>query len=186
MINKKVLILSIFFLLLPVFSLWPITLVRVGYIDIETIISTYTQKYLDTEITMREEYINQLNNTYNEKYFEMTDIEREEIRTKIRDQNEVLHVLRYNQNVLQSSGSIEDENLFQIIESNIMEAIKKTSELEGFSLIIDKTGNFIYGSDDINLTDKVLFRLDEKLMDLQNNEPLAPITLELKDESSAE
>jgi len=185
MINKKI-ILSISFLLLPVFSLWPITLVRVGYVDIETIISTYTQKYLDTEITMREAYINQLNNTYNDKYFEMTDIEREEMRTKIRDQNEVLHVLRYNQNVLQLSGSIEDENLFQIIESNIMEAIKKTSELEGFSLIIDKTGNFIYGSDDINLTDKVLFRLDEKLLDLQNNEPLAPIMLELKGESSAE
>jgi len=116
----------------------------------------------------------------------MTDVEREEMRTKIRDQNEVLQVLRYNQNALQSSGNIEDKNLLQIIESNIMEAIKKTSELEGFSLIIDKTGNFIYGSDDINLTDKVFFRLDEKLLDLQNHEPLAPITLELKDESAVE
>ncbi len=185
--NKKTLLLSlIFFLLLPLVSLWPITLVRVGYVDIDSIISKYTKKYLDTEITMREEYIDQLNSTYNEKYFEMTDAEREETRTKIRDQSEVLHTLRYNRNILQSTGNIEDDNLFQIIESDIMEAIKKTSELEGFSLIIDKTGNFIYGSDDINLTDKVLFRLDEKLMDLQNNEPLAPITLELKDTSSAE
>ncbi len=186
--NKKILLVIslILFMLLPLVSLWPITLVRVGYVDIDAIISTYTQKYLDTEITMRDEYINQLNSTYNEKYFEMTDVEREEIRTNISDQNEVLHVLRYNRNVLQSAGSIEDENLFQIIESNIMEAIKKTSEFEGFSLIIDKTGNFIYGSEDINLTDKVLFRLDEKLFDLQNNEPLAPITLELKDESADE
>ncbi len=186
--NKKFLLVMslVLFLLLPLVSLWPITLVRVGYVDIDSIISTYTQKYLDTEITVREEYINLLNSTYSEKYFEMADVEREEMRTKIRDQNEVLHVLRYNRNVLQSSGNIEDKNLLQIIESNIMEAIKKTSELEGFSLIIDKTGNFIYGSDDINLTDKVLFRLDEKLLDLQNNEPLAPITLELKDESTAE
>jgi len=123
--NKKILLVIslILFLLLPLVSLWPITLVRVGYVDLDTIISTYTQKYIDTEITMREEYINQLNNTYNEQYYGMTDVEREEMRTKIRDQNEVLQVLRYNQNALQSSGNIEDKNLLQIIESNIMEAI---------------------------------------------------------------
>lgn len=179
---KKIILISILFLLLPIVSVWPITLVRVGYVDIDSIIKTYTQKYLDTEITMREQYINELNSSYNTDYFEMTVDEREEIRTKIRDQNEVIHVLRYNRQVFQWNGSIEDENLFKIIESNIMEAIKKTSELEGFSLILDKTGNFIYGSDDINLTDKVLFRLDEKLLDLQNNEPVVPITLELQSE----
>ena len=62
-----------------------------------------------------------------------------------------------------------------------MEAIKKTSELEGFSLVLDNSGNFVYGSEDINLTDKVLFRLDEKLLDLQNIDPRAPLEMELEE-----
>ena len=71
----------------------------------------------------------------------------------------------------------------QIIQRDIMNAIRKTSEVEGFNLILDKTGNFIYGTEDIDLTDKILFRLDEKLMELQNSNPIAPLSLELEENS---
>jgi len=180
----KILIPSlVLFLLLPFCAVWPITLVRVGYVDIDRIISTYTEKYLETEITMREEYVNQLQTTYNEQYFELSSEGREELKIKIKDQNEVLRILYYNRYVFHSTGSLDEDVLLQILQRDIIEAIKKTSELEGFSLILDNTGNFIYGSEDINLTDKVLFRLDEKLLDLQNNELLAPLTLELEEDS---
>jgi hypothetical protein len=51
--------------------------------------------------------------------------------------------------------------------------------------VLDKTGNFVYGSDDINLTSKVLFRLDEKLLDLQGKPPLVPLSLELEESNNA-
>jgi hypothetical protein len=72
-----------------------------------------------------------------------------------------------------STGDVRDDNLFNIIQINIMDAIKKTSELEGYSLVLDNTGNFVYGSEDINLTDKVLFRLEEKLLDRSEQDPAA-------------
>ena len=90
-------------------------------------------------------------------------------------------MFRYNKFLWESNEEIRDDIIYQIVQRDIMEAIKKTSELEGFSLILDNTGNFIYGSEDINLTDKILFRLDEKLLELQNKEPLAPLMLELEE-----
>ena len=89
-------------------------------------------------------------------------------------------MLRYNRAVWLNTKELREDLIYQIIQRDIMEAIQKTSELEGFNLILDNTGNFVYGSEDINLTDKVLFRLDEKLLDLQNREPLAPLSLELE------
>ena len=90
-------------------------------------------------------------------------------------------MLRYNLLFWDRTGEIRDDIILQIIQRDLIESIKKTSELEGFSMVLDNTGNFIYGSEDINLTDRVLFRLDEKLLDLQNNEPLAPLSLELEE-----
>jgi hypothetical protein len=90
-------------------------------------------------------------------------------------------MIRYNQLFWQRSGEIRDDIIFQIIQRNLMDSIKKTSELEGFSLILDNTGNFIYGSEDINLTDNVLFRLEEKLLELQESEPQVPLSYELEE-----
>ena len=105
------------------------------------------------------------------------------LQRQIDDHKEVLSLLTYNSYLLESTGTIRDSLILQIVQRDIMEAIKKTSELEGFSLVLDNSGNFVYGSEDINLTDKVLFRLDEKLLDLQSSEPLAPLELELEDVS---
>jgi Skp family chaperone for outer membrane proteins len=168
----------IIFTFLPFFAL-PITLVRVGYINLDNIISVYTEKYLETQITVRESYIQKLQNDYNENYFSLSSQEREQSQNKINDQQAALNMLRYNRAVWLNTQELRDDVIYQIVQRDIMEAIKKTSELEGFNLILDNTGNFVYGSEDINLTDKVFFRLDEKLLDLQNKEPLAPLLLEL-------
>lgn len=168
--------------LLPFTAAWPITLVRVGYIDIYTVIQTYTNRYLETEITVRQDYLSQLRALYRDEYFEMSSFERMELQRKIMDHDEALELLQYNKYYLDSTGEIDDDIIFQIVQRDIMEAIKKTSELEGYSLVIDNTGNFIYGSEDVNLTDKVLFRLDEKLLDLQESELLAPLALELEED----
>ncbi len=129
---------------------------------------------------MREKYVDELYTDYNERYFELSYFERNDIQTKIARQNEVLSLLNYSKYLLSTTGELEEELILEIVERDIMAAIRKTSELEGFSLILDNTGNFIYGSEDVNLTDRVLFRLDEKLLDLQNTEPLAPLELELE------
>jgi len=156
-------------------SLLPITLVRVGYIDLEKIISEYTEKFFETQIQVREEYVKQLQDNYSFNYFELTDEEKIDLLNQIRNENLTLDVLRYNQRMWMEKGEISDESIYQLIQTDIMEAIKKTSELEGFNLILDNTGNFIYGSEDINLTDKVLFRLDEKLLQFQNTQPPEPL-----------
>jgi Skp family chaperone for outer membrane proteins len=131
---------------------------------------------------VRQDYLSQIRALYRDEYFEMSSIERMDLQRRIMDHDEALELLQYNKYYLDSTGDIDDDIIFQIVQRDIMEAIKKTSELEGYSLVIDNTGNFIYGSEDVNLTDKVLFRLDEKLLDLQESEPLAPLALELRED----
>jgi|GEM_PF-2030900 hypothetical protein len=164
--------------------LLPLTLVRVGYIDLDLIIRTYTTKYLETEISVRSEYITTLQQQYSSGYFDLTEGKRYDLQLSIDDQREVLDMLHYNLFLWENSGELKDDIVYQILQLNIMEAIQKTSQLEGFSLILDNTGNFIYGSEDVNLTDKVLFRLDEKLLDIQNSEPKAPLSLELEEDEA--
>ena len=176
----KILIAVSLFITIP-FLVYPITLVRVGYIDLDFLISTYTEKYLEAEITLRSDYLNQMQSEYNENYYSLTEMEKDDFQVEINEQRNTLSMIRYNQLFWQRSGEIRDEIIFTIIQRNLMESIKKTSELEGFSLILDNTGNFIYGSEDINLTDDVLFRLEEKLLELQETEPRVPISSELED-----
>jgi len=168
-------------LVIPWSAALPVTLVRVGYIDIDVVVNTYTGRYLETEIAIREDFLQQLRDTYNNQYYEMDTMERDDFRMQIDDQREALSLLTYSNYVLETTGTIREAVIKKIVQRDIMEAIKKTSELEGFSLVLDNSGNFVYGSDDINLTEKVLFRLDEKLLDLQNYPPLAPLKLELEE-----
>ena len=167
------------FFIIPFYT-FPITLVRVGYIDMDIIIKTYTDKYLETEISIRENYILELQSNYNIEYYSLSEFEKEQVQESLREQRSILNMLRYNRAVWLNTQELRDDLIYQIVQRDIIEAIQKTSELEGFNLILDNTGNFVYGSEDINLTDKVLFRLDEKLLDLQNKEPLVPLSLELE------
>ncbi len=183
---KAFLFLLLLLILLPISTAWAITLVRVGYIDIDAVVDTYTYRYLETEIAIRQEFIQQLRDLYRDEFYDISTTERRGLQRQIDDQKEVLSLLTYNSYLLESTGNIRDSLILQIVQRDIMEAIKKTSELEGFSLVLDNSGNFVYGSEDINLTDKVLFRLDEKLLDLQSSEPLAPLELELEGISHVE
>jgi len=162
-------------------TVYPLTLVRVGYIDLNHILKVYTEKYLDLEISKRENYIQQLQQKYNQEYYNLSYEELNNLQTEISDQDNVLRTLKDNKFYWDNNEQIEDTVIQQIIQRDIMKAIKKTSEVEGFNLILDKTGNFVYGTEDINLTDKVLFRLDEKLLELQNSPPVAPLSLELEE-----
>ncbi len=178
----KVFILLLFVVaLIPFGAAWSITLVRVGYIDIDAVVETYTNRYLETEIAMRQAFIQQLRNTYRDQFNDMSTSERRDLQRQIDDHKEALSLLTYNSYFFETTGNIRDSIIIQIVQNDIMEAIKKTSELEGFSLVLDNSGNFVYGSEDINLTDKVLFRLDEKLLDLQTSEPRAPLEMELEE-----
>lgn len=173
----------ILLLLLPFSSARAITLVRVGYLDLDDVIQTYTVRYLETQIQLRERYVNQLNEEYSRLYFTLNIEEKKNLQVKIQDHKDVLKTFNYNLRLFETNGTIQDDIIQQILQIDIMEAIQKTSELEGFHLILDKTGNFIYGSEDINLTDRVLFRLEEKLLNMQNSDyvPQAPLSYELEE-----
>jgi Skp family chaperone for outer membrane proteins len=162
---------------------FPVTLVRVGYIDLESIIQTYTVKYMNAEIEARTSLAMRLQVNYAANQLRMSEAEKNEAMRKIREQRDLIAMLKNNLSYWTSKGDVVDEIIFDIVQRDIIEAIKKTSEIEGFNLVLDKTGNFVYGSEDINLTDKVLFRLDERLLDLQSNPP--PPTLERELEESA-
>ncbi len=163
---------------------FPITLVRVGFIDLDVVLSRYTLKYIETQIRIRERYVNQLTAEYNQRYFLLSPDERRNLQTKIQDHKNVLDTFIYNLSYFKTNETIQDSLIKQIIQRDIMMAIQKTSELEGFHLILDNTGNFIYGSEDINLTEKVLFRLEDRLMNMQSGTyvPKVPLIYELEEE----
>jgi Skp family chaperone for outer membrane proteins len=162
---------------------FPITLVRVGFIDLDEIISRYTVKYIETQISIRERYVNQLTEEYNRRYFVLSPDERRNLQIKIQDHKNVLETFIYNLSYFKSNETVQDSLIKQIIQRDIMSAIQKTSELEGFHLILDNTGNFIYGSEDINLTEKVLFRLEDRLLNMQSGAyvPKVPLIYELEE-----
>jgi len=183
---KKVVVIVLFIvmlLIIPSVS-FSLTLVRVGYIDLDNIIKTYTLKYLTVETEIRQKYVNELQQKYNDNYYTMTVDEINSLQLEIEDQSDVLTLFQNNKFYWISNGQIIDTIINQIVQRDIMKAIKKTGEFEGFNLILDNTGNFVYGSDDINLTDKVLFRLDARLLDIQNNPPRVPLSLELEGENT--
>jgi Skp family chaperone for outer membrane proteins len=177
---KSIVLLAAALFIIPLSSAWSITLVRVGYIDIDAVVKTYTLRYLDAEIMMRENYIQLLRDTYNNEYYDMSSTERMDLDREIDDQRDVLSTLTYSSYLYKNTGTIRNPLIKKIVQRDIMDAIKKTSELDGYSLVLDNSGNFVYGSEDINLTEKVLFRLDERLLDMQNYKPLAPLDLELE------
>lgn len=162
---------------------FPITLVRVGFIDLDVIISRYTLKYIETQISVRERYVNQLTEEYNQRYFFLNPDERRNLQIMIQDHKNVLDTFIYNLSYFKINETIQDSLIKQIIQRDIMKAIQKTSELEGFHLILDNTGNFIYGSEDINLTEKVLFRLEDRLLNMQSSTyiPKVPLISELEE-----
>lgn len=162
---------------------FPITLVRVGFIDLDAIISRYTVKYIETQISVRERYVNQLTDEYNRRYFILSPDERRNLQIRIQDHKNVLETFIYNLSYFKINETVQDSLIKQIIQRDIMSAIQKTSELEGFHLILDNTGNFIYGSEDINLTEKVLFRLEDRLLNMQSGiyVPKVPLSYELEE-----
>lgn len=148
-----------------------LSLVRVGYINVDKVLDTYTRNYLDTMIEVRERYLEELEAEYNAKFYTMGYREKSNMETQLRERREELRNLRLNRRVFSSTGEIRDDMIFHTVQGDIMDAVKKTSELEGFSLVLDNSGNFVYGSEDINLTAKVLFRLDERLLDMRERQP---------------
>jgi Skp family chaperone for outer membrane proteins len=143
--------------------------VKVGYINLDKIIQTYTARYLELEIKFLEDSISRLPSLHTIDHLALTEKERSKIQFELQDYNSRLKILKSNKYFLDINGEIMDDAIFEKIQKDIMEAIRKVSILEGYSMVLDSTDNFVYGSDEINLTYKVLFRLDEKLLKLEIN-----------------
>ncbi len=170
--NKRLFIfLLIIICLIPFIGLTKITkYVKVGFINLDKIIQTYISRYLEVEIKLVEDSISQLPANSDTNYLALTEKEQNVIQFKLQDYNSKLETLKSNKYFWDLNGEVMDDTIYEKIQKDIMEAIMKVSILEGYDLVLDSTDNFVYGSDGINLTDKVLFRLDEKLMKLEVNE----------------
>lgn len=168
--TKAAALAAVLLVLLPAGAALPISLVRVGFIDVDRVLTTYTRNYLDTMLDIQESYLSRLEKEYNDSYYTLDYRRRYDMENQLRDLREEVKNLRLNRRVFISSGEIRSDEIFEVVQRNIMDAVKKTSELEGFSLILDKSGNFVYGSEEINLTDKVLFRLDERLLEMRERQ----------------
>jgi Skp family chaperone for outer membrane proteins len=143
---------------------------KVGFMDFDTVLTTYTEKFLELGIRIIEDAVLKLENDYAREFGKYTEGERNTAWIRIQERKAELERYRACMQVWKISGEIEDDSILEMVQRDIMTAIKKTSVLEGFSLILDKTGNFIYGNEEADITNRVLFKLDEKLLNLQNNE----------------
>lgn len=163
--RKLIAVFALMFVLLP-FVAFPKTVifVKVGFIELDRIVDVYTSKYLDAEIRFREDTISRLRSEYSKKLLQFSELEKNKLNAELHRQNDVLNMLRYEKYLWENNGNLSDDTIMYVIQRDIMAAIEKTSIVEGYSLILDTSGNFVYGSAEINLTDKVLFRLDEKLL----------------------
>ncbi|HUT65213.1 MAG TPA: OmpH family outer membrane protein [Spirochaetota bacterium] len=140
--------------------------IQAGYVDLETIVRSYTPKYLDKEIALMQEAIGRSTTaSYNSGFYTISDGELCEARALLQERRSGLDRLRNNKRSWNSCGELGDAKIAERIQKDIMDAIRKTGIIEGYSLIFDSTDNLLYGSDEVDLTKKVLFKLDERLLD---------------------
>jgi Skp family chaperone for outer membrane proteins len=140
--------------------------VQAGYVDLEAVVKSYTPKYLDKEIVLLQDIIGKSTAaSYNSGYYTLSDAELDEARNLLQNRRSALERLRYSKRYWETRGELADAEIAGRIHKNIMDAIKKTGVVEGYSLIFDSTENLLYGSEEVDLTKKVLFRLEERLLD---------------------
>jgi Skp family chaperone for outer membrane proteins len=145
--------------------------IQAGYVNLETIVVSYTPKYLDKEVSMMQEAIGKSTTaSKNSGYYTVSDGELDEVRALLQNRQAVLDKLSNNRRSWESCGELVDAEIAERIHKDIMDAIKKTGVIEGYSLIFDSTDSLLYGSEEVDLTKKVLFRLDERLLDYEKSD----------------
>jgi hypothetical protein len=143
-------------------------LTKVGYVDLVVINKTYTSQFFEREIEWRERHLTELETdaTPFAGRQRMDEFKRNERAYELS-----LEYLRENWIHWKNTGYVRDEVLRTLIQHEILQAVRKTGIIEGFSIILTNTGNFVYGSDEVNLTDKVLFRLNSLMLDRYKGVP---------------
>lgn len=138
-------------------------LAKAGFLDLDRIVYEYTARYLDGEISRREKSLALLRASLQSKrVFDQIE-EHESIEEKIREHREALASLRRDKDYFARTGELRSDRLAEIVEKDIFIAVRKTAEIEGYSIVLDKSGNFVYGSREVDLTDRVLQRLLREL-----------------------
>jgi Skp family chaperone for outer membrane proteins len=144
------------------------TLTRIGYVDIDRIMETYIDRFFTSEIEWRERYLSEI------KVPSMVftgQAREEELERWLQEHSRSLDYLKSNQEHWKRSGEVRDQKLLEQLHADIIQSVRKTAVMEGFSIIISNTGNFVYGTVEVDLTGKVLFRLDSQLLERQRTDP---------------
>jgi len=143
-------------------------LTKVGYVDIDRLTEAYITRFFNWEIEWRERYLSEIRVP---PRFLTGQAREEELENWILEHCRSLDYLKSSLEQWERNGEIYDPDLREQLHYDILLAIRKTAVMEGFSIIISNTGNFVYGTDEAELTGKVLFRLDSQLMDRQTGDP---------------
>ena len=131
---------------------------KVGFVDLDRIVFEYASRYIDGEIAKREKSLGLIR----ESPLEKTQYEVEKNNAdgeRVGENHASIASLKRDRNHLAKTGELRDNQLAEIVEKNILNAVRKTAEVEGFSVVIDRSGNFVYGSQEVDLTERVLQRL---------------------------
>jgi len=139
-------------------------LTNVGYINIDRLMGIYIERFFDREIEWREDYILEIGGR--SSVF-MSQNREEKLNLKIQEHRRYLEYLKYHRDYWRTNGQLTDSSLRNSLYSAIKQAIHNTAISEGVSIIISNSGNFVYGSEEVDLTAKVLFRLESSLIDQQ-------------------
>ena len=163
--GKKILFLLISVCLLAPVAAYPQArlLSKAGFVDLDRIVYEYARRYLDSEIAKREKSLETLRESFRSSKARDQNKEHESIAESIREHRASIASLRHDRDHLVKTGELRSNHLAEIVESDIMNAVRKTAEIEGFSIVLDMWGNFVYGSQEVDLTDKVLLRLHRDL-----------------------
>jgi Skp family chaperone for outer membrane proteins len=143
---------------------------KTGFVDLDRIVYEYATSYLDSEIARREKSLELVRESTPSRRARDPKEEHESIEEKIREHREALGSLRRDRDHLARTGELRSNHLAEIVETDVLNAVRKTAEIEGFSIVLDTWGNFVYGSPEVDLTDKVLLRLLRDMSGTANDE----------------
>jgi len=139
-IGKKLVFILVSVCVLITFAAYPQArlLSKVGFVDLDRIHFEYAARYLDGEISRREKSPEEHQ----------------------REHRETVASLRRDKEHLARTGELRSDRVSEIVENDILiNAVRKTAEVEGFSIVLERSSNFVYGSPEVDLTDRVLARL---------------------------
>jgi outer membrane protein len=173
MINGKVflsLILVAFIVTITASSLMSAPVIKIGFVDQQVVFekskmgqgleaqikSLQDKKQVDIDKMQGE--LDELDRKIKNKDLPLNDQQREELKKEKR-KKEI--DLKYYVDGAYEEGNQMSSKLMKQFDEKVKEIVKKVSEAEGFSLVVEKTGIIFYGNPEFDITEKVIAEINK-------------------------